>query len=295
MKVFVTGAASALARAVLPALCAHAHVSNVRGLDARAVRYTHSKFEAIRGAVGDDAVAGQLRGFDALVHLAFSTPRPDRDAAALFDLNVRAAHKLFHAARAAGMKRLVHVSTAAVYGAAIHANEQAALKPLPGFTYAEHHAHLEQLLSIEFPECARLRPHIVLGPHAHSLLKLLLRQPFHLKLPEPQPLFQCVHEADVAQAIVICLERDARGAYNLAADESFSLRDALRARHRVSVGMQLATARRAVDFGARLAGRTSESAWLDALSQTLLVNCRRAIVELGWQRRYDGRETLLAT
>ena len=150
----------------------------------------------------------------------------------MFDVNVRAAHKLFHAARAAGVKRLIHLSSAAVYGAAVHANEQAALRPCPSFLYAEHTAHLEQLLAIELPECVRLRPHVTLGPHAHPLLKRLVKQPFFVRLPDPQPLLQCVHEDDVAQAVMLCLENDARGAYNLAADDSFSLRDAIRARHR---------------------------------------------------------------
>ena len=38
-----------------------------------------------------------------------------------------------------------------------------------------------------------------------------------------------------------------------------------------------------------------DPAWLDRVSHTLLINCRRAIIELGWRRRYTAREALAAT
>lgn len=291
MKVFVTGAGSHLAQAVLPALCAHRGIDIVCGVDARPVRFVHPKFEAVRLDLRDAAVTTMLGGNHALVHMGFVHGR-NSSANELFDVNVRAAHKLFHAARTAGVKRLIHVSSAAVYGAAVHANEQAPLKPHANFVYAEHAAHLEQLLAIELPECVRLRPHVTLGPHAHPLLKRLVKQPFFLRLPDPQPLFQCVHEDDVAHAVLLCLDNTARGAYNLAIEESFSLRDAIRARHRMSFGAPPIAARSAITVATRLSGWQNERGWMEALSQTLLINCRRAIIELGWRSRHTAHEVL---
>jgi nucleoside-diphosphate-sugar epimerase len=190
------------------------------------------------------------------------------------------------------MERLVHLSSAAVYGQGVHVNENAPLAPLPGFLYGRHKAHLEQLLAIEFPECARLRPHVILGPHAQPLLRRLLRQPCYVRLPEPQPLLQCVHEDDVAQAVLLALERHACGAFNLATDDNFSFRDAIRQRHRIALPLPLSLVRQVVHLAWRGLGWAGEPAWVEGLTHTLLLNCRRAIVELGWRSRYTAAEVL---
>jgi len=295
MKVFVTGAASGFAQALLPALCSSPGIESVTGVDCRHPPFEHSKFRAATLDIRDPALPPLLAGHDALVHLGGAAASGNPSAAALFDLNVRSAHKLFHAARGGGVKRFIHLSSALVYGPAVHANEQAPLKPLPGLRYAEHQARLEQMLAIEFPECARLRPHVIVGPHAHPVLKKVLRQPFYLKLPDPQPLMQCVHEDDVAQAVLVCLDNDARGAFNLAIEESLSLREAIRSRHALSAGVPPRAARAGLAWAARVLRWDFDPAWLDCLSHTLLVNCRRAITELRWRSRYSAREALRST
>lgn len=291
-KVFVTGAASGFAQALLPALCSAPAVGAVTGVDSRHPRFEHAKFCASALDIRDPALPALLAGHDALVHLGFAAPPGPPSASALFDLNVRSAHKLFHEARGAGVQRFIHLSSALVYGPAVHASEHAPLRPLPGLRYAEHQAQLEQMLAIEFPGCARLRPQVMVGPHAHPALKQVLRQPFYLKLPDPQPLMQCVHEDDVARAVLICLENDARGAFNLAIEESLSLREAIRARHVLSAGVPPGAARAGLAWAARVLRRDFDPAWFDCLSHTLLVNCRRAIIELGWRSRYGAREAL---
>ena len=295
VKVVVTGAASRLAQAVLPALCADERVDEVLAIDASRVPADHPKLRKAFVDVTGVARDVHFSGATALVHFNFAVPAPAPAADELFDRNVRAAHKLFHAARAAGASRLIHISTASVYGSAIHANEQTPLRPIPEFTYAAHHARLEQLLAIDFPDCVRLRPHLAVGPHAHPLAKVVLKQPFHVRLGEPEPLFQCVHEADVAQAVILALDPKARGAYNLAIDESFTLRDALRARHRFALAVPPFASRAALRLAARVARCELDAGSLAAFSRTLLVNCRRAIIELGWRSRFTLPEALAAT
>lgn len=295
MKVLVTGAASSFAQALLPALCASPAVESVTGIDSLAPRYAHAKLRVCTLDIRDPALPPMLAGHDALIHLACVAASANLSTNVMFDLNVRAAHKLFHAARDSGVTRFIHLSSALVYGPAIHASENAPLRPPPRLRYAEHQAQLEQMLAIEFPECVRLRPHVIVGPHAHAIVKKVLRQPFYLKLPEPQPLMQCVHEDDVARAVLSCLENDARGAFNLAIEESVTLREAIRACHFVSAGLPVGTARAGLAWAARALRWDYDEAWLDCLSHTLLVNSRRAIVELGWRSRYSAREALRST
>jgi len=295
MRVLVTGSSSCLAQALLPRLCAVPGVAAVTGVDIRPLRYAHAKFHARQLDIRDPALAPVLEGQDALVHLAYVVLRGRMPEREMFDINVTGGHKLFHAARRAGVKRLVFMSSAAVYGGGVHVDEAAPLAPLPGFLYARHQAHLEQLLEIEFPECVRLRPHVILGPHAQPLLRQLLAQPFYLSLPEPQPLLQCVHEEDVAEAVLLALGSDARGPYNLAVEDSFNFRDAIRSRHRLRVPLPRAAARAGVELAWRFLGWGGEPAWVDGLAQTLMINCRRAAVELGWRSPRTAAAVLAET
>lgn len=294
MKVLVTGSSSCLAQAVLPRLCGAGGIEGVTGIDRAPPRFAHARFRAVQRDIRDPGLADLLGGHDALVHLACVVLRGRTSEQEMFDVNVSAGHKLFHAARRAGIRRLVHMSSAAVYGAGVHLGEDAPLAPLPGFAYACHKAHLERLLEIEFPECVRLRPHVIVGPNAQPLFKRLVGLPCCVALPDPQPLLQCVHEDDVARAVMRALASDARGPFNLAAEDSVNYRDVIRSRHRFAVPLPLGAARAALALGWRLGGWGGEPAWIEGLARTLVLNCRRAAVELGWKSRYATAAALAA-
>ncbi|HYC44764.1 MAG TPA: NAD-dependent epimerase/dehydratase family protein [Burkholderiales bacterium] len=293
MNVLVTHAGGSFAQALLPALCARAGVERVTAVDIRPVRVEHPKLVVISSDPLRADAASLFAGHDALVHLPPATGV--RAAAEDVEAAVRPAHRLFHAAHAAGLTRLVQLSTAAVYGPAIHAHEQSPLRPFANSRYAREQAHLEQLLTIDFPQCVRLRPHLIAGPHADRRLKRVLRQPFYPGLPDPQPLYQCVHEDDLAAAVLRVLESDARGPYNIAAEDSFSLKDAIRRRHLLAFALSRDRARSALAFASRHLRWELDPIWLDIAGETLLVNCRRAVTELGWRCRYTGLEALAAT
>jgi len=295
MKVLVTGSSSRLARALLPLLTAEPAIARVTGVDLAPPHFSHAKFRSVQSDIRDPGVAAVLEGHDALVHLAYVVLRGHMSEAEMFDINVTGSHKVFHAARRAGVKRLVHLSSAAVYGGGVHLGEGAPFAPLPRFLYARHKAHLERLLEIEFPECVRLRAHVILGRNAQPLLRQLLNVPCYLALPEPQPRLQCVHEDDVARAVLLALERDVSGPFNLAVEDSFSYRDLIRSRHRFAIPLLPAAARAGLDFAWRFWGWGGEPAWIEGLTRTLLLNCRRAAVELDWKSRYNAAAVLAAT
>lgn len=291
MKVLVTGSSSCLARALLPRLCAREDIEQVTGLDRGRVWYSHPKFLPLRMDIRHPYLQQRIAGHDALVHLAFVVLRGHMSESEMFDINVTGSHKLFHAATGAGIRRLVHLSSAAVYGSGVHLAETARFAPLPGFLYARHKALLEEMLAIEFPQCVRLRPHVILGPNAQPVLKRLLRQPFYPRLDEPHPRLQCVHEDDVADAILRALDAGS-GAYNLAVEDNFCFRDVIRQRQRVSVPLAPRTARAALEIVWKFTGWGGEPAWVDGLTQTLLINCRRAITELGWRSRHNAASAI---
>jgi nucleoside-diphosphate-sugar epimerase len=169
------------------------------------------------------------------------------------------------------------------------------MRPVAGFSYAHQQAHLEKLLEIDLPHCVRLRPHLVVGPHAHPAVRRVLRQPVYPRVPQPHALFQCVHEDDLARAVLLCLQSDARGPYNIATEDSFTVREAIRARRGFSIGVSARAAHSLARFMTRHFNYDLDPVWIERTSHTLLINCRRAISELGWRARYSARQALAAT
>src|SRR5262245_20405460 len=110
MKVFVTGSSAHLAAALLPRLCARADIAQVSGVDVAPARYRHSRFTATEADIRDPRLENLLAGHDALVHLAGVALDGAMPEAEMFDINVNGGHKVFHAARRAGVKRLIYVS-----------------------------------------------------------------------------------------------------------------------------------------------------------------------------------------
>lgn len=295
MRVIVTGSSGHFASVLLPALCALSVVREVRGLDLRPPRFRHEKFRAAVRDVRDPALVQMMAGCDALVHLAFVVLRGKTSEREMREVNVTGTRHVFETARRCGVRRLVQLSSAAVYGSGANVDEASAYDPLPGFLYARHKVEVEQYLESRLPECVRLRPHAILGPHAQPLLRRLLQQPFHLRLPEPHPVLQCVHEDDVARAVVLAITSEVRGPFNLSSPDAFSFREAVQRDGRLSIALPAGIARAGFDLAWRLFGWGGEPAWLEGLSRPLSLDCSRAAHELGWQASCSAAAAIRST
>lgn len=292
MKIFLTGCAGRLASVLLPALCADDGIACITGIDLRAPGFRHPKFRAYRLDYGSGQAQGLIAGHDALIHLGFRVLRGKMPAQTMWRNNVESSQALFDAAQRANVRRLIHLSSAAVYGHGENLPESARLAPLPGFLYGLHKAALEAWLAQRHPGAVCLRPHAILGRHAQPLLRFLVRQPGYVRLPDPQPLLQCVDERDVVQAIRLCLSHDVRGAFNLAASACFSFRDLIKDRRPHALGLSPGTCRLILQTAWRLAGLGGEPGWLDGLEKPLTLDCRRAHEVLDWHPQYGLSETL---
>jgi len=295
MRVLVTGSSASLAHALLPQLCADPAITLVSGVDIRAPHFMHPKFRALQSDFRDSRIGGLLPGHDALVHMAYVVLRGHLREEAMREINVDASLRLLRAARAAGLKRIIHLSSAAVYGCGRDLDENAPLAPLNGFCYGMHKAELERQIGKALPECLRLRPHVILGPHAQPVLRQILDLPLYLRLGDPQPELQCVHEDDVAGAIICGLHSGVSGPCNLAAGEPWTLRAVMRRRHARCLPLSPGLARAGLALVHGLSGWGGEPGWLEGLRHPLTLDCRRAERELGWRPLHSAAETLAAT
>ncbi len=212
--VAVTGASGFLGRA----LCAHLAAG---GVEVRALvrdpasPATPAGVRAARCDLPDVLDETALAGASAVVHCAYATR--EIDPARARRVNEDGTRRLLDAARRAGVRRFVFVSTVAAYADA------------PSY-YARSKYALEQLL--DPARDAIVRPGLIIGRGGQGLFQQLLDNMRRLRVVPlfgggGQPL-QTVHIDDVCEAITRVVERDLGGAFNVAESSPPTLAEFLR-------------------------------------------------------------------
>jgi len=167
-------------------------------------------------------LATVFEGAESLIHLAWSHGDPGSGSTA----NLVALRRVLEVAGQAGIQRVVHVSSATVYGAwadnPVPLPEDAALRPNPGFNFAVEKAEAERIIaewSDEHPEVlvTILRPAVTVGSSGPALYQALAGT----RGPQPDDSSrsrQFLDVDDLASAIVYSWEHELHGVYNVAPD-----------------------------------------------------------------------------
>lgn len=297
MRVAVTGAAGCLGRPLVTALGADERVEEVLAVDARPPGGgereggPRGRVTWIRRDVRDPALARDLDGAGALVHLAFRVLGRGADARSV---NVDGSRNVFDCARRAGVRAIVHASSAAAYGSApdspVPLTEGDRLRPLPGFYYPQTKVAVERMLdeiAADEPQLrvVRVRPVSTLGPGAPTIAG---GRAF-VTLSDFDPLMQFSWIDDVTAAFTAALHSPhAAGAFNVgapgpvAASEVAGLMGVrgVRLPHRALRAVTRATGT------LRLPG-AMHPGWVDMARYPIVVDTTRAERELGWRASGD--------
>jgi nucleoside-diphosphate-sugar epimerase len=173
-----------------------------------------------------ERVLSALAGGAGVIHLAWSHSNPGPGRPGVSFPNLVALRRVLEAAGESGVGRLVHVSSATVYGAwpdnPVPLAEDAALRPNPGFAYAVEKAEGERMVAEwadDHPEIkvAILRPSVTVGSSGPALYQAL----GGTKAPQPEdgarPM-QFLDVDDLAAAVVFAWENGLVGVFNVAPD-----------------------------------------------------------------------------
>ncbi|MGE5602628.1 MAG: NAD-dependent epimerase/dehydratase family protein [Nitrososphaerales archaeon] len=200
---------------------------HVMGLDTAPPKQTLEGLDFIQADVRNPLLTDLLseEGVDTVVHLAFLDS--ERPSEACFDVNVMGTMKVFGAAAAAGVRKIVIKSSTMVYGA--KPDNSAFLPEERGLTANPSLGSLRDRVEIE-AFCNGFRgqnPGVILtvlrfpgivGPKADTFLTRFLSAPLAPVLLGFDPMMQVIHEEDVGEALVHAVMHDAPGVFNVAAE-----------------------------------------------------------------------------
>ncbi len=233
-NVLVTGAAGFLGQALVRALLARGE--RVRAFDLHPADLLGEGLEWVSGDVRDaEAVRRACEGMEVVYHLAALIPQRKADAATMRAVNVGGTQNVLAGALAEGVRRVVYLSSAEVYGipAEVPCRETTPLNPLG--EYGHNKVAAEALCRAALArglETVILRPPTIVGPGLREpfligLLDALRRgRPITL-LGKGENRFHFVHVQDVVSACLIAAEHPAAigEAFNLASTAAMPIRE----------------------------------------------------------------------
>ena len=224
MKVLITGISGKLGRLVARRLKEQGH--EVHGIDRRPWAHAPEGVEVVQADIRKRPAEDMFRTFrpDAVIHMATVThltnKSPDR-----YRINLQGTRAIVDHCARYGVSRFVFVGRHTYYGAApdsplYHTEDE---PPLALNSFPE----LADLVAADlyagsalwrFPELhtSVLRICYTLGPGRHGTLASFLRGPRVPTVLGFDPLYHFMHEYDAADAIVLALEKQIRGVFNVA-------------------------------------------------------------------------------
>lgn len=222
MKVLVTGADGYIGSVLAPTLMEHGW--DIVGLDTGFYRsgwlyHDRKDRPAMRTRDVRNVTAGELEGYDAVVHLAelSNDPLGAHDPEKTFEINHQATVALARNARAAGVARFVYTSSCSVYGAGGDAVKTEESETDPQTAYAQCKVLVErdvQAMADDFFCPVFLRNATAFGLSPRMRFDIVLNNLAGLAwttgkismTSDGSPWRPLVHVADICSAIVAVLE-----------------------------------------------------------------------------------------
>ncbi|MFH8659303.1 SDR family oxidoreductase [Streptomyces afghaniensis] len=312
MRIVVTGATGNVGTSVVRRLSEDPEVTSVLGLARRIPDWSPPKtdWSAVDLASEESELAEQFQGAAAVVHLAWAF-QPTHDPAATWRTNVLGSMRVFEAVAAAGVPALVHASSVGAYSPGPKdraVDESWPTHGWPDAAYCREKAYLERALDTferDHPETrvVRMRPAFLFKRQSASEQRRIFGGRFlpgPLIRPELLPFLpdipglrvQALHTDDAANAYRLAVHSDARGAFNLAAEQSVDaqvLGEMLGAR---PVRLPRTAARSAIAAAWGLHLLPASPHLFDAVLRLPLMDCTRARAELGWLPERTATEVL---
>ncbi len=204
-------------------------VPQLKGLTAMEIKYSRGNFENLF----------RTHEFDVVYHLGriSHSSNSDNVLAKRIDLSVMGTNRILDLCERSGVKKVVILSTFHVYGAypdnSIFLKEDAPLRASVKHPELRDVVEMDQICTSWMWKNQNnistvvLRPCNIVGTLIQNSMTRFLAGPIALRPIDYNPVFQFIHEFDMAQILYKAMEHLPTGTYNVAGDEYISLREAL--------------------------------------------------------------------
>jgi UDP-glucose 4-epimerase len=265
LRVVVTGAMGNVGTSVIEALAARDEVEEIVALSRRPPTWQPAKTRWVRADVVNSELGPIFAGADAVIHLAWAI-RPSHDLETLEQINVDGSRRVFEAAAAVGVEKLIYASSVGAYSPGPKGHPVSEDWPV---------GEIRRLFADPFLPSFLLRSRLIPAPPRLSGLCL-----------------QAVHSADVGWAFALAAVRDVRGPFNLAADPPLDSDDLSATLNGGTFPLPFAVTRLLADLSWRLRLQPTSPGWLDMARNAPLLSSERASRELGWQPEVTASEAV---
>lgn len=300
-NVVVTGSAGFIGTLLVNQLSEDPSIASLCGIDILEPTPAVRGVTNIRADLFAPGLENLLEGADTVVHLAGGLD-VDGEGSLPGRSNVDGTERLLEACVTAGVKTIVLVVPATIYGAwptnPQELTENSAIRPVPGFLPAVYAAEIERrLLDWRFdnPEIrvVTLRSAPVLGSGSDCMWLRVLTGPTRLRVRGSDLALQLIHPDDVASAITFAIANELDGAYNLCANGVITPEsvDELLGRAWIPA-MPAELLERLLVRASRLGIGEIPPEVVAYLQYPCLVSNKR-LLEAGWQPGYTNEEALL--
>jgi len=205
-------------------------VPALKGLNAKKIRFSRGNFENLF----------RDHQFDYVYHLArmsHSSNTQDSITERL-ELSVMGTNRILDLSLRFNVKKIIVLSTYHVYGAladnSIFLKEDAPLKASMKYPELRDVVEMDQICTTWMwkyqnqIDSVVLRPCNIVGNRISNTMSRFLVSHLALKPVDYNPVFQFIHEFDMARVLYHAIEELPTGIYNVATDEFITLRDALK-------------------------------------------------------------------
>ncbi|MFZ9630381.1 MAG: NAD-dependent epimerase/dehydratase family protein, partial [Ilumatobacteraceae bacterium] len=303
-RVLVTGGSGYFGSLLVSRLLADGH--DVRVLDIADADDRPADVEFIRADIRDaDSVARAVIGIDTVYNNVAQVPLA-KDLHLLRTVNVDGTTALLEAAAAAGVRKVVHTSSSAVFGVPASNPVLPTTVPSP----VEEYGHAKLAAEWACLDAVRrgldvtiIRPRTILGHGRLGIFAILFEWVADgadiFVLGDGSNRYQFVHADDLADACVRAGDRQGAAVFNIGADEFGTMRDSLESlcRHAASGStvrsLPAAPAALAMKAAARVGlAPFAPYHWL-MYSKSLWFDTEHARTALGWSPRRSNAEMLI--
>lgn len=310
MRVVITGATGMVGSEVTRALAREPAIDEVVGLARRVPGVAIDKVTWRRADMRSDDLVPELRGADAVVHLAWML-HPAWSPTATWAANVGGGGRVLRAAAAAGVGMVAYSSSLGAYAPGPPGrgpvDESWPTTGIPSLPYGREKGAMEAMcarLAAEVPamRVVRLRAGFVMQRENAARMRramlgpLMPRAAASSRLPVmpwvPDLQAQGLHATDLAEAFRLAIVGDARGAFNVVDETVMDARTMARLLDARVLRVGFGVARAAVSAAFHARAQPTHPGWMDLLREAPLLDTGRARRELGWHARVPAEEAL---